>query len=225
MRWSLTALVALSALLVPVGSAGARPVAGGVYTAPLVTSPICCSIDLLVAPDRRSLDRSGSRAGAPCHGGDRDAGGSTAPPRGTRIDRRGRFTARRCVSTAGVARACRVAGYSCGPIDGGLLKALASAACVRGGARIELTIRHVCAELPARAPAVLSVWRVTTGCATAERVGRAWGRRRGCQRQACHVSGWVCRFNREVSRTRCARPVRPHQVLELALVIVLDGGD
>jgi hypothetical protein len=92
MRWSLTALVALSALLVPVGGAGARPVAGGVYTAPLVTSPICCSIDLLVAPDRRSLDRSGSRAGAPCHGGDRDAGGSTAPPRGTRIDRRGRFT-------------------------------------------------------------------------------------------------------------------------------------
>jgi hypothetical protein len=312
MRWSLTALVALSALSVVPSTAGARPVAGGVYNAPLVTEPLCsgCSIDLLVAPDGRSLDRGGSRAGAPCHGGDAEAGASTTAPRGTRIDRRGRFAwrasglavegrfsargsvatgtvrflpgracdpnpwpfrarlvrrpgdripgqpppcreggaadfsleiayrgascqsvarlvfrwsnDRRCVSRAGRARACRVAGYRCGPIDGGLLRALAGAECVRAGGRVELIVRHVCATLPVEM-FVLFVTKVTTDCATAERVGRAWARRRGCRGRVCRVEGWICRFERRVGRTRCARPQRPRHVLELALEIVLEG--
>jgi hypothetical protein len=151
-----------------------------------------------------------------------DAGGFSVrvAHQGAGCERVGRMVvawseARRCVSRTGRPRVCRVSGFSCAPVDGGRLRALAGAACLRERARVELTIRHRCGIVPVSAIESLLVTAVTTSCGHARDVARGYARREGCRDRRCTVGGWVCTPVLTGPPSRCARPQHPHEVLEL----------
>ncbi len=122
-----------------------------------------------------------------------------------------------CVTAAGQAQPCRAAGFRCAPADGARLSRIAGVACWRKRAEIDLVIRRLCEGGPRIHAHDVSVRAITTDCATAHQVGRAWVARKGCR--GCRVDGWRCRGLPESTTTRCLRPEHPRQALELDEVV------
>ena len=108
-----------------------------------------------------------------------------------------------------------MSGFSCAPVDGGRLRALAGAACLRERARVELTIRHRCGIVPVSGIESLLVTTVTTSCGNAVDVARGYARLTRCLDRSCTVGAWVCKPVLTGPTSRCGRPQPPYEVLEL----------
>lgn len=162
----------------------------------------------------------------PCGSLDADGFSVRVAYRGAGCARVGRMVvawseARRCVSRTGRPHTCRVSGFACAPVDGGRLRALAGAACLRDRARVELTIRHRCGIVPVSAIESLLVTTVTTTCGSAEEVARGYARLQRCLDRGCTVGAWVCKPVLTGPASRCARPQPPHEVVEITREVVI----
>ena len=83
----------------------------------------------------------------------------------------------------------------------------------------EPAARRVCGPVTLGPIEAVVVTAISATCATALRVGRRWGHKEACRDGRCRVRGWVCKPRGP--RSRCARPERPRQTLELQRQVVI----